>query len=117
MLYKNWSVICQHPDVHFRLAVALSKDEGFLRLVSFGFPELFTEEEPKHVGPFPLSYIKEVVTLKMEEPGDYRGLPVLGNRSAWSLLRHAGVLLLLLALWPPMIMPYQSLARQDSSCW
>ncbi len=71
LLYKNWSAICLYPDVHLRLAVALSTDEEFLRKISLGFPELFTEQEPERVGPFPLSYLKEVVTRNMETPRDY----------------------------------------------
>lgn len=72
MLYKNWSEICEVEDVHLRLAVALSVDQEFLGKIAQGFPNLFTETKPDRVGPFPLSYLKQLADIWCAQDGEDR---------------------------------------------
>jgi hypothetical protein len=71
VLYKNWQAICDLENPHFRLTIALSNDEEFLGKIAQVYPNLFTEVAPQQNGPFPLSYLREIVKRAMETPDDY----------------------------------------------
>lgn len=59
-MYKNWPAICRISDVYLRLCIALTNNEELLTKLQKGFPECFTDEEPEHPGPFPLSALRSL---------------------------------------------------------
>ncbi len=70
MIYKNWLGICQVTNVHFRIALCYARGEEFLARLALGFPELFTNIQPEHPGPFPLSYLREVADAYKAKEGE-----------------------------------------------
>ena len=78
-MYKNWIEICKIGNPYFRLSIASSTDQSFLKKVALGFPELFTETKPEREGPFPLSYLRDFADRWDTQEALGEDLSTLGN--------------------------------------
>jgi len=59
-MYKNWKAICGIEDKYFMWAISFLNIESELgRRIVESFPEYFTENKSKKVGPIPLSVIQQ----------------------------------------------------------
>ncbi len=67
MPFKNWLAICEIPNPLMRAWISSEEDPQRLSRAQVGFPELFTDKpEEGKTGPFPLSYLRELMNLEDE---------------------------------------------------